>query len=76
METDAQLKKCFEKDWSLGKYLNFISDDEDREKTKEFLHSHYKIMKECYKHHSTFTSFERMYCIGNFYIIKFEFIFD
>ena len=67
-EKENLTKKCFEFDWSYGKYQNFIKDEEDLEKTKEVLWQHYKIMKNCYKYHSTFTPFERMYAIGTFFL--------
>lgn len=55
-DTPEILKKCFEKDWSEGKYMNFVKDDDDRDNLKEVLRGYYKNLRECYHHCSSFSN--------------------
>jgi hypothetical protein len=61
----ALINKCFEVDWACGKYLNFIKDNDDRELTKEYMNSVYNPMRLCYKHVSSNSNMERLWCIGS-----------
>jgi hypothetical protein len=57
--------KCFELDWSCGKYNNFIKNDEDRESLKEFMRSHYGQMRLAYKFASSYSNNPGLWFIGS-----------
>jgi hypothetical protein len=57
--------KCFELDWSCGKYNNFIKNDEDRETLKEFMRSKYGQMRLAYKFASSYSNNPGLWFIGS-----------
>jgi hypothetical protein len=57
--------KCFELDWSCGKYNNFVKNDEDRESLKEFMRSQYGQMRLAYKFASSYSNNPGLWFIGS-----------
>jgi hypothetical protein len=57
--------KCFELDWSCGKYNNFVKNDEDRETLKEFMRSQYGQMRLAYKFASSYSNNPGLWFIGS-----------
>jgi hypothetical protein len=56
VETEELNQSCFEKDWGNGKYDTMIKNDEDRQKTKEYLSSIYKKIRVTFRHLSSTSS--------------------
>ena len=63
-DTDGLLNSCFELDWSLSKLEGFLRDPSDKLKTKAYLKSIYKTIRQCYKSLSSFAAND-IYSIGS-----------
>jgi hypothetical protein len=58
------LNKCFEFDWEHTKISKLIKDKIDLEKSKEFLRSKYKLLRETYKYYAGVDPIGVLACIG------------
>eukprot|EP00347_Sterkiella_histriomuscorum_P005610 403355936 len=58
------LNNCFEHDWSCTKLEKIIKDLTDQNKTKEFLRTRYKLLRDAYKYYSGVDPVGNVCCIG------------
>lgn len=54
-DTDLFLENCFDADFALGRYSGFIKDKSDLKRTKKFLKDHYRLIKQVFKHFSSYS---------------------
>jgi hypothetical protein len=49
------MQKCFDEDWNRSKIKKFIKSKKERKVVQELLRPIYKIIKDFYKHHASFS---------------------
>ena len=57
LDNEQLLRNCFEKDWKSSKLMNLVKNQAEQEKVKELLFTHYRFIKQLYKHYSSWSPF-------------------